>query len=174
MDITRRSYLTGAGGALLAAGALAGPARADGGDKHSDDKHADVLYGHGLVWNRDLPGIAGQVRLSFDLRVNLQTGIGFGTADDPVHPDWNIHFAIDSVERTKAPQGETRLDLRGVVTEATNPANIGLPVRILAQTEGDATAVAIRLGDLAFAGAGLVVISIIAVLINLLLPAVQS
>ena len=47
-----------------------------------------------VVWNRDLPGVAGDVKLSFDLRVNLETGTGFGTASDPIHPDWDIHFAI--------------------------------------------------------------------------------
>ena len=169
MDITRRSYLTGAGGALLAAGALMDSTPAD-----AADKKGDVLYGHGLVWNQELSGIAGQVKLSFDLRVNLPTGIGFGTADDPVHPDWDIHFAIESVKRTKEPKGEVRFDLSGSVTHATNLANVGLPVRILAQTEGDGTAVAIRLGDLTFAGAGLVVIPIIGVLIALLGPSLNA
>jgi hypothetical protein len=60
------------------------------------------------------------------------------------------------------------------VTQANNPASVGLPVRILAETRGDTTALAIAIGDQAFGGAGLVVIAIIAVLIALLLPAVQK
>lgn len=168
MEVTRRNYLTAAGGALLAASALSSPAEAD------ERKDGDTLYGHGMVWNRDLPGVAGDLKLSFDLRVNLETGRGFGTADDPIHPDWNIHFSIDSMVAESRPKGETRYDLAGVVTRATNPANVGLPVRILAETVGDTTAVAIKLGDHAFAGAGLVVIAIIAILIGLLLPAVQK
>jgi hypothetical protein len=167
--ISRRDALLGTGGALMTAAGLGDAAEADG-----KDHDADVLYGHGMVWNRDLPGVAGDLKLSFDLRVNLETGAGFGTADDPVHPDWNIHFAIQSTERTNLPRGDNRFDLRGVVTRATNPINVGLPVRILAETRGDATAIAIKLGDLAFAGAGLVVIAIIAILIGLLLPAVQK
>jgi hypothetical protein len=153
----------------MVASALSLPAEADEGQKQGD-----VLYGHGLVWNRDLPGVAGDLKLGFDLRVNLETGIGFGTAEDPIHPDWNIHFAITEAEQEKLPRGETRYILRGRVTRANNPNNVGLSVRILAETVGDTTAVAIALGDLAFAGAGLVVIAIIAVLIGLLLPAVQK
>lgn len=168
MEVSRRNYLAAAGGALLAASALSDPAEA------KNDKDSDVLYGHGLVWNRELPDVAGDVKLSFDLRVNLATGVGFGTADDPVHPDWNIHFAIDSISQERRPKGETRYTMTGVVTRANNPDNVGLPVKILAETSGDTTAVAIRLGDLAFAGAGLVVIAIIAILIGLLLPAVQK
>lgn len=133
-----------------------------------------MLYGHGMVWNRDLPGVAGELRLSFDLRVNLETGTGFGTADDPIHPDWNLHFAINSIEQEKLRKGETRYTMTGVVTHANNAANVGLPIRILAETRGDTTAIAIAIGELAFAGAGLVVIAIIAVLIGLLLPAVQK
>ena len=64
--------------------------------------------------------------------------------------------------------------MTGVVTRANNPTNVGLPVKILAETRGDTTAIAIKLGDLAFGGAGLVVIAIIAVLIALLVPAVQK
>jgi hypothetical protein len=171
MNVTRREYLTTAGGALLAASAL--PALADDGRNRNKDD-SDVLYGHGMVWNRDLPGVAGELRLSFDLRVNLETGTGFGTADDPIHPDWNLHFAINTVEQEKLRKGETRYTMTGVVTHANNAANVGLPIRILAETRGDTTAIAIAIGDLAFGGAGLVVIAIIAILIGLLVPAVQK
>jgi hypothetical protein len=171
MKVTRREYLT-AGGALLAASVL--PTLADN-DRYPHEKEADTLYGHGMVWNRELPGVAGDLKLSFDLRVNLETGAGFGTANDPLHPDWNIHFAINSVEQEKVNNNkDTRYTMVGVVTRANNPANVGLPVKILAETRGDITAVAIALGELAFAGAGLVVIAIIAILIGLLLPAVQK
>src|SRR5262245_15096041 len=57
--ITRRQYLA-AGGALLAASAL--PALADNNQNRETDD-AEVMYGHGMVWNRDLPGIAGQLKL---------------------------------------------------------------------------------------------------------------
>jgi len=171
MNISRRKYLTAAGGALLAASGLEALA-ADSRGKDKDD--AEVFYGHGMVWNRDLPGIAGELNLSFDLRVNLETGTGSGSAHDPVNPDWNMHFAIGAVTQEKVANSESRFAMSGVVVDATNPDNIGLPVRILAETRGDATAIAIALGDNAFAGAGLVVIAIIAVLIPLLLPAVQK
>jgi hypothetical protein len=171
MNVSRRNYFATAGSALLAGGAL--PAMADG-DHRRDQNDSDILYGHGMVWNRDLPGVAGDLKLSFDLRVNLQTGAGFGTADDPVHPDWNIHFAINSTKKERVRKGETRYTMIGEVIRANNPSNVGLPVKILAETRGDTTAIAIALGDLAFGGAGLVVIAIIAVLIGLLLPAVQK
>lgn len=174
MKVTRRKYLT-AGGALLAASVL--PTLADNDhdrDRDRNENDADVFYGHGMVWNRDLPGVAGDLKLSFDLRVNLETGTGFGTADDPIHPDWNIHFAIVATGLKRLRKGETRYTMWGVVTRANNPANVGVPVRILAETSGDTTAITIALGDLVFAGAGLVVIAIIAVLIALLVPAVQK
>ena len=153
-EVGRRNYLTATatGAALLAASAFAASAEAD------DERVPDVLYGHGMVWNRALPGVAGELRLSFDLRVNPGTGEGFGSAEDPVHPDWNIHFAISSVKQEKRPKGEVRFTMIGVVTEANNPENVGLSVKILAETSGDATAVAIRLGDLAFAGAGVIAV----------------
>lgn len=174
LKINRRNYLAAAG-ALLAGTAL--PALADNDrDRRGrdNDNDADVLYGHGMVWNRDLPGVDGDLKLSFDLRVNLETGAGFGTAHDPIHPDANVHFSIDSTEQKKLRGGETRYSLFGTVTRANNPASVGLPVRILAETRGPTTAIAIAIGNKAFAGAGLVVIAIIAVLIGLLLPAVQK
>ena len=170
MKITRRDHLAVVGGALLATGPLAGGA--DAQDRR-DDGDAEVLYGHGLVWNRALPGVASELKLAFDLRVNLETGTGFGAAQDAVYPDWNVHFSIDSAERTRLRRGESQYALKGVVTQANGGFAVGQPVRILAQTRGDTTAIAIAIGDLAFAGAGLVVIAIIAVLIGFLLPAVQ-
>jgi hypothetical protein len=170
MKITRRDHLAAMGSALLAAGPLAAGGSAQE-RPHDDD--AEVLYGHGLVWNLALPGAAGQLQLAFDIRVNLETGTGLGTAQDPLFPDWNVHFRIDSAERTRLHSGESQFALKGVVTQANGGFNVGQPVRILAQTRGDTTAIAIKIGDLAFAGAGLVVIAIIAVLIGLLLPAVQ-
>ena len=171
MKVTRRECLTATGGALLAATVL--PALADN-NRGRDEDDADVLYGHGMVWNRDLPGVAGDLKLSFDLRVNLETGAGFGTANDPIHPDWNVHFAINSMQQENLRKGDKRYTMTGVVTRANNSDNVGLPVRILAETRGDTTAIAIALGELAFGGAGLVVIAIIAVLIALLVPAVQK
>ena len=170
MDITRRNHLATIGGALLAANPLTAATTHD----HPDDGDAEVLYAHGQVWNRALAGVAGELRLAFDFRVNLETGVGFGAAGDPVFPDWNVHFSIDATERKKLRSNESRYTMTGVVTQAQNPALVGQPVKIIAQTSGDATAVAIKIGDLAFAGAGLVVIAIIAVLIALLLPAVQA
>jgi hypothetical protein len=173
LKIDRRSCLATTGAALLAAAALPSVAdgkKPDGG--HPDD--AEILYGHGTVWNRELPGEAADLNLSFDLRVNLQTGTGSGSAHDPVFPEWNIHFAITSASIEKVRGRENRYAMVGVVTHAVSPEMIGLPVKILAETRGDTTAIAIAIGDIAFAGAGLVVIAIIAILIGLLLPAVQK
>lgn len=171
--IDRRNCLATTGAAMLAAAALptvtAGKEPARG---HSDDD--EILYGHGTVWNRDLPGGAADLNLSFDLRVNLQTGTGSGSAHDPVYPEWNIHYAITSASIQKVRGNENRYAMVGVVTHAVSPEMIGLPVKILAETRGETTAIAIAIGDLAFAGAGLVVIAIIAILIGLLLPAVQK
>jgi hypothetical protein len=169
MSLTRRKYLAGMGGALLAATPLAASCTDD-----DDSNDGDTFYGHGMVWNRELPGAAGEVRLSFDLRVNLETGAGFGSAHDPVFPDWGIHFSIESTERESVGKGENRYTMSGVVTKANSSANAGLPVRIVAETRDQITAIVIRLGDMVFMGAGLVVIAIIAILIGLLVPAVQK
>lgn len=155
-EISWRSYLaaSAASAALLAAGALSVPVTA------MTDKGAEkggTLYGHGMVWNRALPGVAGDLDLSFDLRLNLELGTGLGTAEDPVHPDWDLHFDIHSVQSEKRPRGETRLDMNGVVTQAANPTNVGMPIRMLAETVGETTGIAIAIGDLAFGGAGIVV-----------------
>ncbi len=172
--MNRRSCLATTGAALLAATALPAVATAAGMESASHPDDAEILYGHGTVWNRELPGEAGELNLSFDLRVNLQTGTGSGSAHDPVFPEWNIHYAISSATKTRVHGREHRYTMFGVVTHAASPDMIGLPVKILAETRGDTTAIAIAIGEDAFAGAGLVVIAIIAILIGLLLPAVQK
>jgi hypothetical protein len=163
--ISRRRVLATTGAALATASA---PLAAQPGRQAPD-----TLYGHGTVWNRDLPGLAGTLNLSLDLRVSLATGTGGGSASDAVHADENFHFAITETVRERA-RNEDRFLLSGHVTEAVNPAYVGLPVRIAAQTQGNTTAVVIRVGDQVFMGAGLVVIAIIAILIGLLVPAVQK
>ena len=50
---------------------------------------------------------------------------------------------------------------------------VGMPVKIVAEVDGVKTEVKISLGTHTFVGAGLVIIAIIAVLIGLLIPAVQ-
>jgi hypothetical protein len=170
--ITRRSHLAAIGAALLTGNPLSTMLQAQ--DRGSADDDGEVLYGHGLVWNRSLPGVAGELKLAFDLRVNLHTGTGLGTAHDPMFPEWNIHFSIDAAERVRVRKGEFHYVMTGAVTQANGAFAVGLPVRMLAETRGDATAVAIAIGDQAFAGAGLVVIAIIGILIGLLLPAVQK
>ena len=47
--------------------------------------------------------------------------------------------------------------MNGVVTNASNPENVHKSVVILAETVGDTTAVAIRMDDLAFGGAGFII-----------------
>jgi hypothetical protein len=49
------------GGALLAANPLAAATTND----RPDDGDAEVLYAQGQVWNRELPGVAGELRLAF-------------------------------------------------------------------------------------------------------------
>lgn len=164
----RRQLLATTGAALAAA--AAGRADADAASGASSD--ADTLYGHGMVWNRELPGLAGRLNLAFDLRVNLRTGTGAGSAGDPAHPDQSFQFAIEHTRRERV-RNEHRFFLEGRVTDALDPALVGAPVRIAAQTQGDTTAIVIRVGDAVYTGAGLVVIAIIAVLMALLLPAVQ-
>jgi hypothetical protein len=162
----RRDFIGATGAALAAVAAGSAQARPETPD-------ADTLYGHGMVWNRELPGLAGSLNLAFDLRVNLKTGTGSGSAGDPAYPGEGFHFSIQSAERERI-RGEDRFVMAGTITDAVNPAYLGLEVRIAAQTQRDTTAIVIRVGESVYAGAGLVVIAIIAILIPLLLPAVQK
>jgi hypothetical protein len=115
-----------------------------------------------MVWNTALPGLAGELLLSFDIRVNLQTGKGFGTCSDSVHPQANLQFTIAAAEKHG-----NRLTMQGTVIRANDPANVGQLVKIAGEMQGTATTVAIQIGALTFNGSGLlVVIAIIAILIG--------
>ena len=126
-----------------------------------------VFYAHGMAWNPELPGILAQLRLTFDLAVR-PGGTGLGTFGDDVHPEFNSHFKITSTAR----HGNVHT-FEGEITEARDPAMVGMSVTIVAEVEGTTTGVTITVGTHTFKGAGLVVIAIIAILIGLLLPAVQ-
>lgn len=140
----RRSFLAGAGATLLTATAHPKPAAAGTGDRRKD-----VLYLHGMAWNTALPGLAGQLLLTFDVEADLGTGTGFGTASDSVHPEANFQFAL-----TTARKAGNDFELVGSVIRATNPSNVGLPVRVLAEMHGEATRATVQLGSLTFRGAG--------------------
>ena len=129
MEVSRRNYLAATGGALLAAGALSLPARAE-----DDIDEDDSVYGHAMFWNSNLPGEAGTLRLVLDFWANVEQGNGTGTAEDAVHHDWSMHFAVTSASATALHHGEIRFDITGVVTESTDPNRVGLPIVIAAET----------------------------------------
>src|SRR5262245_17137023 len=87
----RRTFLKTAAAALAAGSALL---------QHGEAEQAaeQVIYVHGLVWNTDLPGVAGELLITFDVRAVIG-GTGFGTFADAVHPGINSHVAFDSAIR---------------------------------------------------------------------------
>jgi hypothetical protein len=149
----RRNFLKAGGAALVGASASSVALGAP-------DEAQKAIYLHGMAWNRDLPGLFGELLLTFDIKV--QPGkTGFGTFSDDVHPEFNSHFSVDSVKR----QGDV-YTLTGEIIASRDPASVGTPVTIVAQVDGEKTALAITLGTQTFKGAGLlVVIAIIAILI---------
>jgi hypothetical protein len=157
---SRRDLLKGAGGALLAASAVSASAQV--AEAAAGQEHQQEAYGHGMVWNTALPGVAGELLLSFDIRANLTTGKGFGTCSDSVHPQANLQFSIAAT----AKHGN-KFTMQGTVIRANDPAHVGQPVQIAGELQGTATTVTITIGGLAFHGSGLlVVIAIIAILIG--------
>jgi hypothetical protein len=168
----RRSFLKLSGAGLAAAaiptvatGALPGAQKGDDGPSHDRSR---PIYLHGCGWNRALPGVFGEVCLAFDIRAELG-GTGVGTLRDDVHPEVNSQVQIHSV--TKVSDEYT---LEGEIIAARDPANLGRPVTIVAQSLGDGKGSAtITIGTVA-SSPNLVVIAIIAVLIGLLLPKIES
>ena len=150
----RRNFLK-AGGAALVAVSASSMAQA------APDDAQKAIYLHGMAWNRDLPGLLGQLLLTFDIKVQLGK-TGFGTFADDVHPEFNSHFSIDSVKR----HGDV-YTMNGAIIASRDPASVGTPITIVAEADGDKTTATITMGNNTFKGAGLlVVIAIIAILIG--------
>jgi hypothetical protein len=170
----RRRILKAASAGLVAAAApsvaLAG-AGAVGEDDlagiPADDKDRGPkpVYLHGCGWNRELPGVFGQICLTFEMRAELN-GTGVGTFRDDVHPEVNSQFQVRSARR----HGRT-YTFEGEVIASRDPSLVGMAVRITAESLGDGRGRAsITVGS---EDQNLVVIAIIAILIGLLIPAVQ-
>jgi len=149
----RRKFLKAGGAALVAASA---PTVAMAHDEVERD-----VYLHGMAWNRDLPGLFGELLLTFDIKVQVGR-TGFGTFSDAVHPEVNSHFSITSMIK----HGD-RYTMVGNIIASRDPSSVGVPVKIVAETDGEKTTATITMGNYTFKGAGLlVVIAIIAILIN--------
>jgi hypothetical protein len=154
-DINHRRNFLKAGGAALVAASASSVAMAE----HDDTPKA--IYLHGMAWNRDLPGLLGELLLTFDIKVQLGK-TGFGTFADDVHPEVNSHFSIDSIRR----HGDV-YTMTGAIIASRDPASIGTPLTIVAEADGEKTTATITMGNHTFKGAGLlVVIAIIAILIG--------
>ena len=135
-----------AGAALAAAPALLEQAQAQ-------QPGEEIIYSHGMVWNTELPGVAGELLITFDLRAVIG-GTGLGTLADSVHPAINSHVAFNSATR----QGNV-YTLHGTVIRSNDAGNIGAAVRVIAEVFGDATNAQIEVGDLTFNGAGVTIVS---------------
>ena len=101
-----------AGAALAAAPALLQQAQAQ-------QPGEEIIYSHGMVWNTALPGVAGEVLITFDVRAVIG-GTGLGTLADSVHPGINSHVAFDSATR----QGNV-YTLQGTVIRSNDAAMSG-------------------------------------------------
>jgi hypothetical protein len=172
----RRSILKAAGAGLVAAAVpsmtttATGADRATAGEDASGEgekpsHHPKPVYLYGCGWNRDLPGVFGEVCLTFEMRAELN-GTGVGTFGDDVHPEINSQFQINSATR----HGHT-YTFEGEIISSRDPSLVGMDVRIVAEKKGNGIGSAsITVGS---NSQELVVIAIIAILIGLLLPAVQ-
>jgi hypothetical protein len=162
---SRRDLLKVAGAGLVAAAApsVAAGERDAGGEELWHVNKSAHLWGCG--WNRDLPGVFGELCLAFEMRT-LANGTGVGTFRDDVHAEVNSQWRVDRATR----HGHT-YTFEGEVIASRDPALVGQPVKIVAKRTANGQASAsITVGS---EETSLVVIAIIAILIGLLIPAVQ-
>jgi hypothetical protein len=164
----RRDFLRTSGAALVAASlpiSLMGQ-KAEDEIPDRPENHNRPIYLNGCAWNRNLPGVYGQACFAFEARAELG-GTGVGTIRDDVHPEVNSQFQIVSAKRIDG----RRYRLKGKIIASQTPQLVGNLVTIDAESIGNGqgrAALTIESPD-----DNLVVIAIIAVLIGLLLPAVQ-
>lgn len=161
----RRNFLKATGAAFVAASV---PSVAAGALKGAQSKEEDPrsrrprpVYLSGCGWNRALPGVFGEVCLTFDMTAELGS-TGVGTFRDDVHPEINSQFQINSATRRR-----DEYTFEGEIIASRDPAMVGLTVRIVAEPLGDGKGTATIIVE---TDNNLVVIAIIAVLIGLLLP----
>jgi hypothetical protein len=142
----RRTFLKTAGAALAAAPALLEQAQAE--EAQAEQPPALIIYSHGMVWNTALPGVAGELLITFDVRAVIG-GTGLGTFADAVHPGINSHVAFNLATR----QGDV-YTLEGTVIRSNDAANVGSAVTVVAEVFGEDTIAHIQIGDLTFKGSG--------------------
>lgn len=172
--INRRNFIKTSGTAFVGAAALAAAsipiaaaAQDTKNDSYEDSKlRSKPIYLNGCGWNRSLPGVFGQACFVFEARAEIG-GTGVGTIRDDVYPEINSQFRIDSVTRLR-----DHYRLSGEIIASRSPEMMGLRVNIDAESLGRGQGRASIIVE--SEGENLVVIAIIAILIGLLLPAVQA
>ncbi len=100
-EMNRRNCLGAAGAALLGATGLSALTNMALAARPAESEDDEILYGHGMVWNRQLPGVAGALNLSFDMRVNLDTGLGAGSAHDRSIPNGTFTLPLPRQKPSK-------------------------------------------------------------------------
>jgi len=142
----RRGFLVGAGASILVASALTARAQA----RIQTGNLPSSIYIGGLVSNRDLAGLSGQLLLNVYLAV--ENGTGFGTLSDPVHPQVNSHVEIGDTRR----HGQA-FEFDGEVSLSNDPARVGQPVQVAATLHGDFTQLVLALDADTFSGLGFLI-----------------
>lgn len=162
----RRNFLKTSGAALVAASLPLAAAAQKNETEDGRGNRPQPIYLNGCGWNRNLPGVFGQACFVFEARAEVG-GTGVGTIRDDVYPEINSQFRIDSVIRQR-----DHYKLSGEITASRSPDMVGLLVTIDAESIGRGQGRASITVE--SEGENLVVIAIIAVLIGLLLPAIQA
>lgn len=161
----RREFLA-AGGALAALSVLP-MAKAE-----ADQPHVLSIYLHGMVWNQQLATPMNDWLIRLDANAEIPIGdapplavTGFATLGDDFHAGVGSHVQFQAATLQR-----DQLTISGVITESNNSGLVGQPVLIEGTVTGTSVqGLTVTIGGSVFIGAG-----IIAILIALLLPAIQK